>query len=65
MALVTAANANGNNQNGNGQHGNNQNGNGQHGQTNHVPDAGSTAALLGLSVALLGIGAAQRRKVNV
>jgi VPDSG-CTERM motif len=47
-----AGNDNGNNGNGNNGNGNNGNGNNGNGQTHSVPDTGSTAALLGLSVAL-------------
>jgi VPDSG-CTERM motif len=56
-----AGNDNGNNGNGNNGNGNNGNGNGNNGngngngQTHSVPDAGSTAALLGLSLAVVGL----------
>jgi VPDSG-CTERM motif len=52
-----AGNDNGNNGNGNNGNGNNGNNNGQ---THSVPDTGSTAALLGLSVVALAVFAKRK-----
>ena len=59
LALTLACGAYADNNNGNNGNGNNNNGNGNNGnnngQTHSVPDAGSTAALLGLSLAVVGL----------
>jgi VPDSG-CTERM motif len=57
-----ADNNNGNNGNGNNNNGNNGNGNNgnNNGQTHSVPDTGSTAALLGLSVVALAVFAKRK-----
>ena len=52
LAMTLACGAYAGNDNGNNGNGNNGNGNNGNGQTHSVPDTGSTAALLGLSVAL-------------
>jgi VPDSG-CTERM motif len=54
LALTLACGAYAGNGNGNNGNGNGNNGNGN-GQTHSVPDAGSTAALLGLSLAVVGL----------